>query len=208
GPEEFLAVTMPPSVTDAAGAGPGGETTARAPVAGGGRRTPAQLAGRLNRVLATRDGNRLSSLYDWVGVSGRAAARVLDRLERIASRPVLGIVPELASVPAAAPPAAVLEPMRPVEEAASPAAEAPEAARWLPGWMRLDDGSARGGVGAAPVETRASAGLLASTAAPPPAPPAPRVVGLRVEQALPGTATPARTVFGLQRRFGCLWLKL
>src|SRR5690606_921653 len=116
--------------------------------------------------------------------------------------------PELASVPAAEPPAVVMEPMPPVEEAALPAAEAPEAARWLPGWMRLDDGSARGGVDAAPVETSASAVLLASTAAPPPAPPAPRVVGLRVEQALPGTATPARTVFGLQRRFGCLWLKL
>src|SRR5690606_3805828 len=116
--------------------------------------------------------------------------------------------PELASVPAAEPPAVVMEPMPPVEEAALPAAEAPEAARWLPGWMRLDDGSARGGVDAAPVETSASAVLLASTAAPPPAPPAPRVVGLRVEQALPGTATPARSVFGLQRRFGCLWLTL
>lgn len=32
-------------------------------------------------------------------------------------------------------------------------------------------------------------------------------VALRLEQTLPGTATPARTVFGLQQYFGCWWIR-
>lgn len=34
-----------------------------------------------------------------------------------------------------------------------------------------------------------------------------RPVGLRVEQTLSNGSTPSRTVFGLQRHFGCWWLK-
>lgn len=209
-PEEFLAPA--PSTPDAPAGGPA-SGAGQTPPPGGCPRTPSQLAGRLNRALATRDGNRLSSLYDWVGVSGRAAARVLDRLERIAARPVLGIVPVLSAAPASEPPPAVAEPERePVPELAGMSGSAPpEAARWLPDWMRMDGGgtgSARGSADEALAQAAAEPVLLASTAAPPPAPPPPRTVGLRVEQALPGTATPARTVFGLQRRFGCLWLKL
>lgn len=43
-----------------------------------------------------------------------------------------------------------------------------------------------------------------------PAEPAPRArapVGLRVEQTQANGITPARTVFGLQRHFGCWWIK-
>ncbi|MFT4180078.1 MAG: hypothetical protein QM612_11580 [Thermomonas sp.] len=36
----------------------------------------------------------------------------------------------------------------------------------------------------------------------------PRLVGLRVEQVLADGHTPSRTVFGVQRRMGCLWLRL
>ncbi len=36
----------------------------------------------------------------------------------------------------------------------------------------------------------------------------PRPVGLRLEQTLGSTATPARTVFGLRRQYGCFWITL
>ena len=42
------------------------------------------------------------------------------------------------------------------------------------------------------------------------APPArrPRPIGLRLEQTLGSSATPARTVFGLRRQYGCFWITL
>lgn len=40
-----------------------------------------------------------------------------------------------------------------------------------------------------------------------PAPPARAPVALRVEQTLANGITPSRTVFGLQRHFGCWWIK-
>lgn len=41
-----------------------------------------------------------------------------------------------------------------------------------------------------------------------PAPSRPRPIGLRLEQTLANTATPARTVFGLRRQYGCFWITL
>ena len=43
---------------------------------------------------------------------------------------------------------------------------------------------------------------------PPAAPVRPRPVGLRLEQTLKNTATPARTTFGLRRQYGCFWITL
>jgi hypothetical protein len=40
------------------------------------------------------------------------------------------------------------------------------------------------------------------------APARPRPVGLRLEQTLGSAATPARTVFGLRRQYGCFWITL
>ena len=42
----------------------------------------------------------------------------------------------------------------------------------------------------------------------PAAPSRPRPVGLRLEQTLGNSATPARTVFGLRRQYGCFWITL
>jgi len=36
----------------------------------------------------------------------------------------------------------------------------------------------------------------------------PRPVGLRLEQTLANSATPAQTVFGLRRQYGCFWITL
>lgn len=42
-----------------------------------------------------------------------------------------------------------------------------------------------------------------------PAPAArPRPIGLRLEQTLANSVTPARTVFGLRRQYGCFWITL
>ena len=38
--------------------------------------------------------------------------------------------------------------------------------------------------------------------------PRPNPIGLRLEQVLPGTATPARTVLSLRRQYGCFWITL
>lgn len=49
--------------------------------------------------------------------------------------------------------------------------------------------------------------IVAAFDAPPPRPAALAPVALRVEQTLANGVTPARTVFGLQRHFGCWWIK-
>lgn len=35
-----------------------------------------------------------------------------------------------------------------------------------------------------------------------------RPIGLRLEQVLPGSATPTRAIFGLRREYGCFWITL
>lgn len=203
---------LPPSL-DGATAGH------RGPLPGGCPRTAAQLAGELGNALRAGDSNRLAGLYDWSGVRGPAASRVLDQLERLAARPLLDIAPVLDDGPGQVPatPAAVPLPSPTRLDASMPATsgsgdtavrEGP--ARWLPDWMRM---TPDGGAGThadtgqdAPAGDVAAASPAADAA---PAPvPQPRAVALRVEQTLPGTATPSRTVFALQRRFGCLWLRL
>ena len=47
-----------------------------------------------------------------------------------------------------------------------------------------------------------------AAAGPESAPSRPRPIGLRIEQTLGSTATPARTVFGLRRQYGCFWITL
>ncbi len=188
----------------ATGAAARGSGIRRGPLPGGCPRTAAQLAGELGAAVGSGDSNRLAGLYDWVGVSGAAASRVLDQLERVASRPLLEVAPVMSAVqdPPAAP-APVRDMAAQVAGAGGTPAPAPRTgpARWLPEWISTGDSTA-------PEDTRAALPEPPAPASPPrPAAP-PRTVGLRVEQVLPGSAAPARTVFNLERRFGCLWLKL
>lgn len=184
-----------------------GGVVRRGPLPGGCPRTAAQLAGELGAAVRAGDSNRLAGLYDWVGVSGATASRVLDRLERIAARPLVDVAPVLAHdrgqvEVTAAVPELPLAPEPPAT--APPVPSGPE--RWLPSWIPLGGANARDAGDAARPETPAAPATLLASAAP--TPPQPRTVGLRVEQTLPGSATPSRTVFGMQRRFGCLWLRL
>ncbi len=56
-------------------------------------RTLGDLVAELGAAIRNNDVNRLSSLYDWAGHSNAAAGRTLDRLESIAARPLVDIVP-------------------------------------------------------------------------------------------------------------------
>ncbi len=194
---------LPPVAASSVRTAPG-----RGPVPGGCPRNVSQLAGEVGAALRTGNSNRLSALYDWVGVAPPSAARVLEQLERMSARPLVDIAPVLAAAPAPEPPAepGIPAPAAEPTDSGRRAAEStpPPAARWLPRWINLDSDSREGPETAPATDTS----LVASTA-PMPAPlPPPRAVALRVEQALPGSAAPASTTFGLQRRFGCLWLKL
>lgn len=60
----------------------------RRSVAGGCARTPVQLQMDLQGAFSLGDVNRIAESYHWVGVSAHAAARIMDRLARLARRPV------------------------------------------------------------------------------------------------------------------------
>lgn len=59
-----------------------------------------------------------------------------------------------------------------------------------------------------PPDPDAAAVNAPAVEAAPPVPSRPRPVGLRLEQTLGNSATPARTVFGLRRQYGCFWITL
>lgn len=120
---------------------------------GGCTQTLQDLVFEIRTAIEQGDANRLSGVYDWVGMSDAAAMSVMDRLDRIAHRPLLDIQPV----------------------SADPVAE----------------GAITGEAGDVP----------RTTARRPP-------VGLRLEQTLPQSITPARTVLGLRRHYGCWWVSL
>ena len=113
---------------------------------GGCARTLGDLSMEIGAAIRNRDLNRLSSLYDWQGVSSAGARQRLDRLEAIVSRPLVDIAP-VHPQPSADPP-----PMPPVESPADPqaagtdawptGAAAPPAAR--PTGLRIEQTLANG----------------------------------------------------------------
>lgn len=104
-------------------------------------RTVHDLIFEVGAAIDANDPNRLASLYHWTGMSTDDAYAIVGRLDEIAQRPLLEIVP------------------------------------LLPG-----DGH----------------GYLSTQHAP---------VGLRIEQTLANGDTPSRTEFGLQRHYGCWWIR-
>ena len=61
----------------------------RRSAAAGCARTPTQLQMDLRGALALGDVNRVAESYHWIGVSGGQARSTMDRLQGLASRPVL-----------------------------------------------------------------------------------------------------------------------
>ncbi|MBN8715403.1 hypothetical protein [Thermomonas sp.] len=81
-----LAAREAPPAAPAAGAG-GALLAARGSCA----RSVQDLADALERALQAGDANQLAALYDWAGMGSAAANAVLDQLQRIAARPLVGV---------------------------------------------------------------------------------------------------------------------
>ncbi|GAB3515386.1 hypothetical protein [Pseudoxanthomonas daejeonensis] len=172
---------------------------------GGCPRQLSQLVGEIGAAIQNRDVNRLASVYDWSGATDASASRTLDRLEAMAERPLVDIVPVYASsdampLPEPPPPDNVARDEG-AEVDARAASTGPEA--WMPSWT-----SSEGSANPPDVEAAGIAGAATATVRAPLPPARPRPVGLRVEQTLAGRATPSHTVFGLRRSYGCFWLTL
>ncbi len=73
----------------AAPAGTGGSSLYRS----GCSRTLSDLVHQITAAIDNKDVNRLAGVYQWAGVSNASANRILDRLEAIAQRPLVDIVP-------------------------------------------------------------------------------------------------------------------
>jgi hypothetical protein len=116
-------------------------------------RTLQDLVYELTSAIDSRDVNRLAGIYDWNGMSTANAYRIMARLDAIAQRPLVDVMPVLPRV-------------------------------------ADEDGTLVDGEYYPQVAVRRAPS------------------GLRLEQTLGGTATPARTVLGLRRYLGCWWVRL
>ena len=62
-------------------------------------RTLQDLVYELTSAIDNRDVNRLAGVYDWNGMSSSSAFRVMDRLDAIAQRPLVDVLPVMPRVP-------------------------------------------------------------------------------------------------------------
>lgn len=58
------------------------------------------LVYEVTAAIDAHDANRLAGVYHWVGVSGRTATGIMNRLDSVARRPLVDIVPVAARTPA------------------------------------------------------------------------------------------------------------
>ena len=68
---------------------------------GGCARNLQDLAYEMTTAIDANDVNRLAGVYDWVGASSSSAATLMDRLDVVAQRPLVDIVPVAANTPSA-----------------------------------------------------------------------------------------------------------
>jgi hypothetical protein len=150
---------------------------------GGCARNLQELVFEISTAIDARDANRLAGVYHWPGMSATAGYQVWTRLDAIARRPLVDIVPVMSSV-------AVAPPVRPpfVPSATGTATPAPTTSG--------DAASASTAAANVDPQLYPQVGVRRTP------------VALRVEQTLGTSATPARTVFGLVRHFGCWWVRL
>ena len=165
---------------------------------GGCPRTLSALVGEIGAAVQSGDVNRLSSVYDWAGTSDAGARRILDRLEAVVDRPLLDIAPVIPTEPADAGMVAAPDILAAGAVDLGTAEATPPPASWQSRWI----------TSASTADAPTEAPLAGTSVASAPRPPRTRPVALRLEQTLAGTATPARTVFGLRRSFGCFWISL
>lgn len=145
---------------------------------GGCARSLQDLVFQMTSAIDSHDANRLAGVYHWTGMSGSTGYSVLERLDTIARRPLVDIVPVM-STPAA-----------------------PPAPPPTPAWVAGGDAAptdAEPGSEFTPTPPDPDYYPQTSVRRIP--------VALRVEQTLSNGSTPSHTVFGLIRHFGCWWIK-
>lgn len=153
---------------------------------GGCARTVRDLVYELTAAFDGHDANRLAGVVHWVGMSTNSAYAQMGRLDAIAKRPLLDIVPIYPAMPVVVP------------EDASPVAASDASFPFsLEGHGQdVPDADAP----PAPQQTNEDLYPQTTRNRPP--------VALRIEQTLANGTTPSRTVFGLQRHLGCWWIRL
>lgn len=162
---------------------------------GGCARTVQDLIYQVSSAIENHDANRLGAVYHWVGMDTDQGYRILDRLQVIADRPLVDIVP-LHAARASRPPAA--------EDTAPPSPTSAGSPTGDP--LRDTAGRTR----APPTTEMSDDAPLPRTPVDPELYPQTSVrrvpVGLRLEQTLTNGSTPARTVLGLRRHLECWWI--
>lgn len=192
-------------------------------------RSPDALLHGVRDALQAHDVNKLANYYHWTGTGASAAVALMDRLERIANRPLAGVelsFPQQAAF--YAPPPEMLEAPRAAEVYRSAYVEDPRA-RPGPSYLASLQHPEDAGIEVVdaelvpvaddepltPADVGAPAELQYAPAAPAYSPPAysasaanPIPVGLRVLQASSGTDPgSASAAFGLRRNAGCWWIQ-
>ena len=183
-------------------------------------RTPEALRQGVREALSLGDVNRLANYYHWPGTGSGSARHLMDALEAIAARPLVGLdwwPPRPARADASAPgtgSAAALEGASWPPPGPGPANSPPSG----PGQStalaseRSDPPSARGarpGPTTDPLATPPSDATAPGDPAFAPPPLRPALPALRAEQAGgPGDAGAYRTDFRLRRHAGCWWIEL
>jgi hypothetical protein len=145
---------------------------------GGCARSLEDLVFEMTTAIDAHDANRLAGIYHWAGLSSEAGYQIWSRLDAIANRPLVDIVPVMPN--SSPPPPAVKD--------GSESGTSNDAGNAIP----------------TPQTTRretSDAELYPQTAV------RRTPVALRVEQTLGNSATPSRTVFGLMRHFDCWWVR-
>jgi hypothetical protein len=163
-------------------------------------RTVQDLALEVGMAIERRDANALAGLYHWPGTATRDGYAIMERLDAIASRPLVDIRALFPDEPAMhdseAPVAAAPDPSATPATATSPPSSA-ELLRNRAPWQ--------------PPAVAAAASVTPElpTPAAKPTPSRTRVPhALQLDQTLANGSTPSRTVFGLRRHLGCWWISL
>lgn len=138
-----------------------------------------QLVARIEDAIHGNNVNQLSSLYWWSGQNNADASRLLERLESLASRPLVEIAPVY--------PAARPDPGWSGDATESPVGRMADIA--VDAWQESQ---------------RHNESPLAPIA---PAPARQRPIGLRVSQWLPNSSSSVSNVLYLRREHGCFWVR-
>lgn len=163
-------------------------------------RTLQELTFELAMAIDARDTNRVAALYHWPGTSTRSGYALMERLDAIAQRPLVDVRPLYpAEHPPAPTPTTSIDPQDTATDTAQPPSSSELMRRTLP-WRP----SAASTDAPAPEDGTVPATMPAST----PAPAQRAAYALQVDQTLANGSTPSRTVFGLRRHLGCLWISL